>query len=342
MRKRNFAAAVLILVGLCLFLYPSGEKLYRQWRNRQTMAVVERLRVQETTDLAQTEPAETSIEETTEPLSEMDLLRQELEAYNRRIYEEGQANLCDPFSYETPPIDLTAYGFEENVIATIWIPRMDVELPVYLGASIDNMALGPAILGETSLPLRGENTNVVIAGHRGYRGAPMFRDIQLLQIGDKIMLTTPWETLIYRVCELEIISPADSNAILIQPGRQLLTLFTCHPYTKNYQRYLVRAELTEEKPASTRKEDLVEAKTSFDLKPRQVKMTQEDGSTVQIPVEPVSIQPEANEGAEWGASYSNLQIWLEKYAPWAVAAMVALEILIKLLRKRRGVNHDGK
>ena len=51
----------------------------------------------------------------------------------------------------------------------------------------------------------------------------MLRNVQQIQVGDKIQLTTPWETLIYRVSELKIIDPSDINAVLIQPGRDLLT-----------------------------------------------------------------------------------------------------------------------
>lgn len=44
-------------------------------------------------------------------------------------------------------------------------------MPVYLGASTENMARGGALLGQTSMPLGGANTNTVIAAHRGYYGA---------------------------------------------------------------------------------------------------------------------------------------------------------------------------
>ena len=43
-------------------------------------------------------------------------------------------------------------------------------------------------------------------------------------------MTNLWETLTYRVCEIRIIDPSDVDEILIQPGRELLTLLTCHPY----------------------------------------------------------------------------------------------------------------
>ena len=53
-------------------------------------------------------------------------------------------------------------------------------------------------------------------------------------------VTNLWETLTYRVCEIKIIDPHDVTEILIQPGRELLTLLTCHPYASGgKQRYVV-------------------------------------------------------------------------------------------------------
>lgn len=339
-KLRTFFAILIILAGLLVFTWPNLSQMYMEWKGQQALTEIRQLRTEETTPVPEetipTQAEETT--ETTEPtLSEMDLLWQELVAYNERIYQEGQSNFKDPFSYQAAPIDLTEYGFEENVIATIWIPRLELELPVYLGATSGNLAKGVAVLGETSLPVSGENTNVAIAGHRGWRGTAMFRDIQQIQIGDKITITTPWETLIYRVCELEIITPSDTNEVLIQPGRQLLTLMTCHPYTQNYQRYLVRAELSDEEGEQTREDDLAEAEKTFDSSARTVVSIDENGNTQEIRVEPVSIQPVANEGAEIesGSAYSNTVIWLETYAPSVVAALLVLLALVRLLRKGR-------
>ena len=98
----------------------------------------------------------------------------------------------------------------------------------------------------------------------------MLRNVQQIQIGDKITLTTPWDTLVYRVCELKIIQPDDINAVLIQPGRDLLTLTTCHPYTQNTQRYLVIAERDPDAEAATHAADLAECDETWDAAPRQV------------------------------------------------------------------------
>lgn len=355
-KARMILAVAFILVGSAVFFHPKLSGLYSQWKAERTISSVGQLQVtrgetvpsaprqtapagEETAATTATVPAGEETAATTatvqsEP-SEMELLYQELVDYNQRIWEEGQQNLRDPFSYQTPAIDLTAYGFTENVIGALWIPRMEVELPVYLGATGKNMAKGAAVLGETSLPVTGENTNVVIAGHRGYGGAAMFRDIQLLQIGDKITLTTPWEKLVYRVCLLQIIYPDDSDAILIQPGRELLTLLTCHPYTQNYQRYMVVAERVDEQTEQTRQEELEEAARTFDEKPRAVRLREENGESSVIQVEPKGIRIGDTEEGETGAAYSNLQIALEKYAPPVVLTLLGLLLVVMLLRKRR-------
>ena len=166
-----------------------------------------------------------------------------MQQYNEDIYANGQSGLCDAWAYQNPSFDLAAYGVEDGVIGVINIPAMDVELPIYLGATSSNMAIGAVHLSQTSLPIGGDNTNCVIAAHRGWYGEPYFRYIDLLQEGDEIYITNLWETLIYKVTEIRIIQPNDIDQILIQPNRDLLTLLTCHPYASGGRyRYVVYCE----------------------------------------------------------------------------------------------------
>ena len=166
--------------------------------------------------------------------------------YNRRIYDSGQAGLCDAWSYQVASFDLRAYGIEDEAIGVITIPKIDVELPIYLGASSENMAKGAVHLSQTSLPIGGPDTNCVIAAHRGWYGAPYFRYIDVLEEGDEVYVTNLWETLTYKVSEIRVINPDDVGQILIQPGRDLLTLLTCHPYASGgLYRYVVYCERKE-------------------------------------------------------------------------------------------------
>ena len=116
-------------------------------------------------------------------------------------------------------------------------------LSLFLGATEKHMADGAAHMSQTSLPIGGNNTNCVIAGHRGYGGASYFRYIEKLRVGDSVSITNLWDTLEYRVVQIKIIYPYEVEEILIQENRDLLTLLTCHPYASGgKQRYLVICE----------------------------------------------------------------------------------------------------
>lgn len=166
-----------------------------------------------------------------------------LQEYNRQLYTEKQCNLTDLEACEAPAADLVAYGIEDEIIGVLEIPAMELTMPVYLGASDAHLAAGAAVLGNTSAPIGGDNTNSVIAGHRGWKGADYFRHIDRLQVGDTVTLTNLWETLTYTVADIQIIQPHEVDKIKIQPSRDLLTLVTCHPYASGgRQRYVVYCE----------------------------------------------------------------------------------------------------
>ena len=166
-----------------------------------------------------------------------------MQDYNTQIWEEKQSGLCDPWSYKQPSFDLMEYGISDEVFGVISIPTLQLEMPIFLGATSQHMADGAAHLSQTSLPVGGNNTNCVIAGHRGYNGASYFRYITDLQVGDTVTITNLWETISYTVTRTDIIEPTDVSKILIQEKREMLTLLTCHPYASGgRQRYVVYCE----------------------------------------------------------------------------------------------------
>ncbi len=233
-------AAVLFIAGLSVVLYPTvSDMLYKRGVQRQRTEFEQQ--IEEKIAVYEKQSEEEAQEEL--PFEE---LYQELKKRNEELYAEKQADLKDPFSYQQPEITLEEYGLEGNVIGYISIPKMEVELPVLLGANTENMKQGAVHLTETSYPIGGDNTNCVLAAHRGYSRTAMFRDIEKLEIGDEIYIQNFRETLTYRVAELRIISPTDVQELLIQEGRDLVTLITCHPYGHNYQRYVVYCERVED------------------------------------------------------------------------------------------------
>lgn len=234
--RRIIARTILVgvfLIGLIIFCYPS---LNGRHIEKKMDSVVEEFR--ETTAINHV--TEKQLEEKSQ--LQYNELYEKMVEYNRKIREEGQRGLCDPWAYEKSSFQLEEYGVSSNVIGTISIPKMEITMPIYLGATVDNMKNGAVHLSQTSLPIGGEGSNSVIAAHRGYGGAAMFRHIEYLEEGDQVIVQNLWEELTYVVTETKIISPTEISEILIQENRDLITLITCHPYTKNYQRYVVYCE----------------------------------------------------------------------------------------------------
>lgn len=217
-------AILFIVIGIILFCFPYiSNYAYEQNVEKSKDEFLDRIFDETNTDILQK-------------------LYKELTRRNKDLFESKQANLIDPFSYEQPTIDLTEYGIENNIIGYIRIPKMDIELPILLGANSENMRKGAVHLTETSYPIGGENTNSVIAAHRGYGKAKMFRNIDKLEYGDKIYIQNFREELIYEVYEIKLITPDDIRELAIQEGKDIITLITCHPYRVNTQRYVVKAK----------------------------------------------------------------------------------------------------
>ena len=246
MRKRQavllLLCIVLLLSGLGLLLYPSVNAWLEKRKIGQDVEVFRNTVTALQQSGGKAVSATATMEESAPPYAE---LLEAMEAYNESIFADKQDGLCDPWSYQAPVFDLAEYGIEDGIVGILSIPKMDLELPIYLGATTEHLAGGAAQLSQTSMPIGGNNTNCVLAGHRGWYGALFFRHIELLEIGDEIMITNLWETLTYTVSEIRVIEPSDIASVLIQPGRDLMTLLTCHPYGSGGRyRYLVFCERT--------------------------------------------------------------------------------------------------
>lgn len=211
---------VVIVIGCGMVLYPNVEYFMTSYQYHKVIEEVDEKK---------------SIHKN----KDNDALYQDMQQYNVQIYANGQSNLKDAWSYEQASFQLLDYGIIEESIGYITIESINVKLPLYLGASKANLSQGATVLGQTSMPIGGENTNCVIAAHRKMKKHPMLSDIEKVQIGDEVLIDNLWETLHYQVTEIKVISPSDIDAINIQEGKDMVTIITCHPYPYNYQRYVL-------------------------------------------------------------------------------------------------------
>lgn len=174
-------------------------------------------------------------------------LRAWLESYNQQVLSGSIGISADPFAFEGAIDEFDNQGLGDGLIGYVKIPAMNTSLPLYLGSTTEHLRRGATVVEGSSAPLGQATGNCVIAAHRGY-GSPsmMFRDIEKLEVGNKIYVTTLWETLTYTVTGTKVIDPSDTAAVGIQQGRDLVTLITCHPYGSTASRYVVECERTDD------------------------------------------------------------------------------------------------
>ncbi|MBS5734654.1 MAG: class C sortase [Clostridiales bacterium] len=245
----NTVIVLLLLAAAVVFMIPEVESFIIARQNTELILDFQKKAdiVAEAQKQGQEQLSEPELSEPVE--SDYGQLLHEMRNYNESIYQQKQVGISDAWDEKDENFDFTLVEDLEDLIGYLTIEAMNIELPLYMGASTENMAKGAAVLNQTSFPVGGINTNCVIAAHRRYRGAPMFGDIEKLKPGDEIKLTNLWETLSYRVVKCIVISPDDIETVKIIDGQDMITLVTCHPYGKNYQRYVVycvRADVSQQ------------------------------------------------------------------------------------------------
>ena len=69
-----------------------------------------------------------------------------------------------------------------------------------------------------------------------------------MEVGDIFYINVLDETLAYKVDQILIVLPEETESLAIEEGKDLVTLVTCTPYGVNSHRLLVRGERTEYVP----------------------------------------------------------------------------------------------
>ncbi len=181
---------------------------------------------------------------------DLDRLRADSLAYNEDLKKNQGSLLVDEYSYIEPSLNLYEYGITDGIYGYVSAPSIDMKLPIYLGANNANMSYGAAHMTYTSLPLGGERTNTVLAGHTGYVGRVFFDNLRNLQIGDEVILRNYWENLSYKVVETKICKPDESGDCFIRSDADMLTMITCIKGDgKDFDRYYVLCKREQGAPA---------------------------------------------------------------------------------------------
>lgn len=145
---------------------------------------------------------------------------------------------------EAPDTSLDGLAVAEgDPIARLEMPTLGVDKIVVAGVNTSDLKKGPGHYPDTPLP--GQLGNAAIAGHRTTYGQPFF-DVDKLENGDEIVVTTLAGRFVYRVTGQQIVSPSDYQVVATTDWtRATLTLTSCHPKYTARERIIVFAELDE-------------------------------------------------------------------------------------------------
>ena len=225
--RKHASTMILILilvVGLSLMLYPSFSNWWNEAHQSRAIAAYS----QEVSKLDE---------------NRYDELWQQAWEYNRSLVGRENVYLLDDSQkaeYERL-LDVSGMG----IMGYIEIPSINVSLPIYHGTEESVLQVAVGHLEWTSLPVGGESTHCVLSGHRGLPSAKLFTDLDRLVVGDRFRLGVLDQVLTYEVDQILIVEPQDTEALLIEEGKDLCTLVTCTPYGINTHRLLVRGHRVE-------------------------------------------------------------------------------------------------
>ena len=109
--------------------------------------------------------------------------------------------------------------------ATLEIPRLNLNVPVYFGDTLEILKKGVGHSSGSYFP--GEGGSIVYMGHNSKN---MFRRFSELQVGDEMTVTTSYGKFTYEIYDMYTVFPTDLDCLNQDTnGRREVTLITCNP-----------------------------------------------------------------------------------------------------------------
>jgi len=155
---------------------------------------------------------------------------------NQENLQEVPASLLNIYqAYNQLPVPTS--GPEAAV--QIQIPTIKVDALVVQGDNWDQLRKG--VGQHLGTPNPGQPGNLVLAGHNDIYGE-VFRNLDRLKPGDKVILITISRQFVYIVTGTQIVAPTQVD-IMAATSNATLTLISCYPYMVDNKRIAVKATL---------------------------------------------------------------------------------------------------
>lgn len=206
---------IIFLCGLSLFLYPTISNLYNEYCNNKLIGDYQEY-----------------FEEFTPEQSDAEMKK---------------AHQFEKFRHDPDQLQELGLTYEsvlnpggDGMMGFIEIPKISASLVIF--HSIDEQVLQEGIghVESSSLPIGGESTHCVLAGHTGLPSAKLLTNMDQLKRGDPFYIHVLDEVLEYRIDQIIVVEPHEVDRLNVETGKDYVTLVTCTPYGVNSHRLLVR------------------------------------------------------------------------------------------------------
>lgn len=134
---------------------------------------------------------------------------------------------------------LSKEDYQKHLIGSVYIPNISVGLPLFDETTDDLLEQGATLLQGTSYPTGGYSTHSVITSHSGLPEKKLFTDLEKLKVGDYFLVNNLDKTMKYEIESIKEVLPTETDDLVIQEGKDMMTLLTCTPYMINTHRLLV-------------------------------------------------------------------------------------------------------
>ena len=229
---KNFLLVLIFLAGLSLLLYPYISNEWNTYRQSKLMTTYE--------EAVESINKETPIDYTSE-FARANAYNESLVPYILPDSFAIAAASEEPDEEYMACLNLTGDG----MMGYVQIPKIDIKIPIYHTVSTEVLEQAAGHLEGSSLPVGGEDTHAVISAHRGLPSAALFTDLDKLKEGDHFLISVLDQILCYEVDQISVVEPSETEALKVEPGKDLATLLTCTPYGVNSHRLLVRGHRVE-------------------------------------------------------------------------------------------------
>ena len=135
--------------------------------------------------------------------------------------------------------------FGNGIMGFLQIPKIGIKLPIYHGVDAEVLEKGIGHMPTSAFPIGGEGNHTVLTGHTGLPSARLFTDLTEVEEGDSFEVVVGSASTQYRVDQIKVVLPNETEDLMPVIGEDYCTLVTCTPYGVNSHRLLVRGRRME-------------------------------------------------------------------------------------------------